>query len=157
MFSSGGKNGRALARARAYPVLSLFDEMNRFFEDALPSAHSTATLSGFKPSIDLEEKEREYVIIGEFPGLEASDINIELRDNTITLSGEKRSSTESTEGARRHVERSFGSFSRSVSFPLEIDEDNSTAEMKNGVLTVRVPKSAKVVRGVKKISVKEIK
>ena len=51
-------------------------------------------------------------------------------------------------------ERAFGTFMRTIPFGIEVDEDNATAEMKHGVLTVKVPKSAKAVRGSKKLSIK---
>ncbi|MFN4895985.1 MAG: Hsp20/alpha crystallin family protein [Pseudomonadota bacterium] len=154
MNASGGKNGGTFLRPRQYPILSLFDEMNRLFEDAVPFTQTARGGSGFKPTIDLVEGEKEYILTGEFPGLDVADIEIELRDNTITLRGEKRSHYEQKEGDRVHIERAFGSFCRSFSFNVEVDEDNAAADMKNGVLTVRIPKSAKVLRGTKKLSIK---
>lgn len=154
MLGSNSRPSRTLIRARQYPMLSLFEEMNRLFDEAVPAAHSARTLGAFRPNIDLHETDREYLVTAEFPGLEASDISIELRDNTLTLSGEKKSSTEREEGGAKQAERTFGAFSRSIPFSLEIDEDNTVAEMKNGLLTIRVPKSPKVVRGVKKVSIK---
>lgn len=154
MLGSNSRPSRTLVRARQYPMLSLFDEMNRLFEEAAPAAQSTRALNAFRPHIDVHETEREYLVTAEFPGLEASEISIELRDNTLTLSGEKKTSSERAEGDARHLERTFGAFSRSILFSLEIDEDNTLAEMKNGLLTIRVPKSPKVVRGAKKVSIK---
>jgi HSP20 family protein len=154
MIGSGNRGGKSLVGGFGYPMLSLFDEMNRFFEEALPVAQATRSAVTFKPKIDVTENEREYVIHGEFPGLEAAEITLELKENALTLSGEKRTHHEHAEGNRVHVERSFGSFARKIPFGVEVDEDNSSAEMKNGVLTVRVPKSSKAIRGVKKLSIK---
>jgi HSP20 family protein len=154
MIGAGNKSGRGVVRAYQYPILSLFDEMNRLFEDALPTPQASRSVGTFQPKIDVAETKEGYEIHGEFPGMETADISIELRDNTLTLSGEKRSSHEFKEGERVHLERSFGLFSRSIPFAVEIDEDKSTAEMKNGVLSIRVPKSEKVVRGAKKLSIK---
>jgi HSP20 family protein len=144
---------RSLIRARQYPVLSLFDEVNRLFDDALPHAGASAS-SRFAPVLDVTESDKDYLIQGDFPGFEGQDVQIEVKDNSITLSGERRQERERKEGERTYVERSFGSFSRTIPFSVEIDEDRATAEMKNGVLTIQVPKSEKVVRGVKKITVK---
>jgi HSP20 family protein len=154
MIGAGNKSGRGVVRAYQYPILSLFDEMNRLFEDALPTPQVSRSAGAFNPKIDLTETKEGYEIHGEFPGMEVGDISIELRDNTLILSGEKRSSREIKEGERVHLERTFGTFSRSIPFAVEIDEDNSSAEMKNGVLTIRVPKSERVVRGAKKLSIK---
>jgi HSP20 family protein len=104
--------------------------------------------------LDVTESDKDYLIQGDFPGFEGQDVQIEVKDNSITLSGERRQERERKEGERTYVERSFGSFSRTIPFSVEIDEDRATAEMKNGVLTIQVPKSEKVVRGVKKITVK---
>lgn len=154
MLSGNAKNGRAIGRLNRYPMLSLFDEVNRFFEDAAPAVAAARGGSTFNPPIDVTETSKEYVIRGEFPGLEGSDIKLELKDNAITLRGEKRNEVERTEGARHWVERSFGSFARTVQFDVEVDEDNASAEMKNGVLTVTVPKAAKEIRGAKTLSIK---
>lgn len=150
MYSSSGKNNRVTR----YPMLTLFDEVNRFFEEAIPAAQSSRNLSTFNPPLDVTETEREYIITGEFPGIDAEKVNIELKENTLTLSGEKRHEQERTEGTRHYVERSFGSFARTVSFDVEIDEDNALAEMRNGVLTIRVPKAPKEIKGSKKLSIK---
>ena len=139
-------------RGRNYPILSLFDEMNRFFDDA--GSVASTNLSNYIPSIDLKDTPSEYVLSAEFPGMSKEQINIELKDNTITLSGEKRTNEEKKEGEKTYTERSYGSFLRSFPFDAEIDEDNASAEMKDGVLTIKVPKSAKVVKGAKKLSIK---
>jgi HSP20 family protein len=146
---------RPVSVRRGYPLMSLFDEMNRFFDDAWPAASSGGSPGeAFVPRIDLKETAQDFVITGEFPGMKVDNINIELNDNTVTLSGEKRHEYEQKEGERVYIERSFGSFSRTIPLNVEIDEDNATAEMKDGVLTITVPKSAKVVRGAKKLSIK---
>lgn len=141
-----------VSRGNKYPILSLFDEMNRFFDDA--GNVSTTNLKTFIPSIDLKETLQEYLLSAEFAGMSKDEINIELKDNVLTLSGEKRSNHEKKEGERSYIERSYGSFVRSFPFDTEIDEDNASAEMKDGVLTIKVPKSAKVVKGAKKLSIK---
>jgi HSP20 family protein len=134
--------------------MSLFDEMNRFFEDSSPlSDGGTRSNESFVPRLDVKETQQEFVITGEFPGMSVDQINIELNDNAVTLSGEKRCENEQKEGDRVYVERSFGTFTRTIPFGIEVDEDNSRAEMKAGVLTITIPKSAKVVRGAKKISI----
>lgn len=139
-------------RATGYPILSLFDEMNRFFDEAGSTA--SRSVNAFTPRVDLKETANEFVLNGEFPGMTKESINIELKDNTLTLRGEKRLENEKKEGEKTYIERSYGTFLRSFPFEVEIDEDNATAEMKDGILTVRVPKSAKVIKGAKKLSIK---
>jgi HSP20 family molecular chaperone IbpA len=89
MIGAGNRNGKSLARRYGYPMRSLFDEMNRFFEDAVPVAQSVKTHGAFRPHVDVTETEKEYIVHGEFPGLSPSEVALELRDNTLTLSGEK--------------------------------------------------------------------
>ena len=138
-------------RGRNYPILSLFDEMNRFFDEA--GAAVSTNKSNFTPRFDLKETPTEFILTGEFPGMDKDQISVELKDNTLTLSGEKRYENEKKEGENTYIERSYGTFSRTFPFETEIDEDNAAAEMKNGVLTIRVPKSAKVLKGAKKLSI----
>ena len=143
---------------RNYPMMSLFDEMNRFFEDVIPGASSeqgVKALGQFSPKIDVKENPNEFILTGEFPGMEDKEITLELSDNTLTLSGEKKSEHEHKEGEKVYVERTYGSFSRTIPFQVEIDEDNARAEMKNGVLTIHIPKSSKAVRGAKKLTIKK--
>lgn len=144
--------GNYKQRGTNYPILSLFDEMNRFFDEAGSTA--AASVATFSPRVDLKESATEYILSGEFPGMSKETINLELKDNTLTLRGEKRLENEKKEGEKHYIERSYGSFLRTFAFEVEIDEDNATAEMKDGVLTVKVPKSAKVVKGAKKLSIK---
>ena len=141
-------------RTQQFPLLSLFDEVNRLFDDTTPSLRSGVSMSNFSPTVDLKETATEYQLTGEFPGLDAKDVQIELRDNSICLSGEKRHEHEQKEGERVYRERSYGSFTRTISFEVEVDEDNATADMKNGVLTVKIPKSQKAVKGAKKLTIK---
>lgn len=154
MVGSNCRPSRTLTMTRQYPMLTLFDEMNHLFEEAAPVAYAVSPARSFRPTIDVHETAREYLVSAEFPGLDAGDISIELRDNTLTLSGEKRSTSEKTDGNAKLLERSFGSFSRTIPFSVEIDEDNTHAEMRNGLLTIRIPKSPKVIRGAKKVSIK---
>ncbi len=138
-------------RRSSYPMLSLFDEVNRLFDDAGSIAEENKV--NFVPSFDIKDSKTSYILTGEFPGLTKDQISIELKDNTLTVSGEKRIETERKEGERTYKERSYGSFLRTFPFDQEIDEDNATAEMKDGVLTITVPKSAKVIKGAKKLSI----
>jgi len=138
-------------RGRNYPILSLFDEMNRFFDEAGTAVNSNK--STFSPRFDLKETATEFVLTGEFPGMDKDKINVELKDNTLMLSGEKRCEYERKEGENTYIERSYGVFSRTFPFETEIDEDNAVADMKDGVLTIKIPKSAKVLKGAKKLSI----
>lgn len=140
--------------ARNYPMLSLFEEMNRFFDEVSPGDSSSKGFTQFNPKLDVKETPTEFILTGEFAGMDEKEITIEVHENTLTLSGEKKFEHEHKEGERVWIERSFGTFSRTIPFEVEVDEDNARAEMKNGLLKITIPKSAKVVKGAKKLSIK---
>ncbi len=149
------RSDKVSSRNRNFPMLSLFDEIGRFFDESNGMPWPGGKVgSTFAPRLDLKETATEFIVTGEFPGMTEKEIQIELRDNTITISGEKRSEHEEKDGERTYIERSYGSFVRTIPFDVEVDEDNATASMKNGVLTIRVPKTAKAVKGAKRLNIK---
>ena len=100
-------------------------------------------LAEWSPAIDLEEKEKEFVMTGEFPGMTEKDITVDVEQNTLTLKGEKRSEREekNEKNGRWHlIERSWGSFERSFTLPSGVDAPKIKAEFTNGVLTIHLPK-----------------
>jgi HSP20 family protein len=102
------------------------------------------------PAIDLTEKADNYNVVVDVPGYTLDQINVQLADNVLTLAGERPELvTEATQGTKNGdngrchiVERATGSFSRSIKFPVPVDPAAVKAGMKNGVLTVTVPKGA---------------
>ena len=124
------------------------NEMNRlfntFFDSPTPSGNGGTALRRWIPAMDVVETDDQYVLRADLPGMSESDVNVELDHNVLTISGErKRESTE--EGARYFaVERAYGRFSRAFSLPEGTDGEHVTADVKDGVLTLRVPKKAEV-------------
>jgi len=92
------------------------------------------------PPMDLVEADDHFVLKADLPGLTDDDVAIEVQDGTLKISGERKEEREQTERGWYRVERSFGSFSRSLSLPDGVDADRITAEFHNGVLEVRIPK-----------------
>ncbi len=92
------------------------------------------------PAMDLVESDDHFVLKADLPGLGEEDVAIEIRDNTLTISGERRSEYERKERGWYRVERSTGSFSRSLALPEGVDADAVAAEFDKGVLEVRIPK-----------------
>jgi HSP20 family protein len=92
------------------------------------------------PAMDLVEAEDHFVLKADLPGLAEGDVSIEVQDNTLTVSGERRSETEDRKRGWHRVERSYGRFSRSLSLPEGVDADAITAGFDKGVLEVRIPK-----------------
>jgi HSP20 family protein len=95
------------------------------------------------PAVDLEEKDQEFVLTAELPGMNEKDVDVEFDQNVLTLKGEKRTEREETKekNGRWHViERSHGQFVRSLTLPPAVDPAKAKAEFKDGVLTVHLPK-----------------
>lgn len=95
---------------------------------------------GFAPAVDVTESEDQYIVTAELPGTSKDDVTVEVHDGVLTLRGEKRSEHEEKGEHYRHVERSFGSFSRSFSLPANADGDHINARFEAGVLRVEISK-----------------
>jgi len=92
------------------------------------------------PPVDLVEAEDHFVLKADLPGLTEQDVSIEVQDGTLTISGERGAEHESRGRGWYRIERSFGSFSRSLTLPDGVDADAITARFENGVLEVSIPK-----------------
>ena len=92
------------------------------------------------PAMDLVEVDDHFVLKADLPGLSEEDVAIEIQDNTLTVSGERKTEHEQHERGWYRVERQFGRFSRSLSLPEGIDADAVSASFDKGVLSVRIPK-----------------
>jgi len=92
------------------------------------------------PPMDLVEADDHFVLKADLPGLSDDDVAIEVRDGTLKISGERKEEHEESERGWYRVERSFGTFSRSLTLPDGVDPDGIKAEFHDGVLEVRIPK-----------------
>jgi HSP20 family protein len=92
--------------------------------------------------MDLAETDDHLVLKADLPGLDADDVEIEVQDGVLTVSGERKTEHESSSNGYHRVERSYGRFSRSLSLPQGIDAGQVQAEFDKGVLEVRIPKPA---------------
>ena len=90
--------------------------------------------------MDLVEAEDHFVLKADLPGLSEADVAIEVQDGTLTISGERSAEHESHERGWYRIERSFGSFNRSLTLPDGVDADAISAQFDRGVLEVRIPK-----------------
>jgi len=112
-------------------------EFNRLFDTLFQPVNSSQR---WAPAMDLVEADDHFVLKADLPGLGDDDVNIEVQDGTLTISGERKSETEKREKGWYRVERSFGRFSRSLSLPEGVDADKIEASFDKGVLEVRIPK-----------------
>jgi HSP20 family protein len=94
------------------------------------------------PPVDLVEADDHYVLKADLPGLSEEDVSIEVQDGTLTISGERKAEHETHERGWYRIERSFGSFSRSLTLPEGVDPEAISAKFDSGVLEIRIPKPA---------------
>ena len=113
-------------------------EMDRLF-DAFFGAGDAAGRR-WVPPMDVVEAEDHFVLKADLPGLSEEDVAIEIQDGNLTISGQRKAEHESSQKGWYRIERSFGSFQRSLSLPEGIDADAVTANFDRGVLQVRIPK-----------------
>ncbi len=123
-------------------VASIQNEINRLFGTVFdaPNPSSGNTLRRWMPAMDLVETEEHFVLRADLPGLAEQDVNIEVEDNVLTVSGERKAEHETSKEGYHRVERAFGSFSRSLTLPEGVDADAVTAGFDRGVLEIRIPK-----------------
>jgi HSP20 family protein len=122
---------------------TLQNEMNRLFNTVFDSpapAGNGGALRRWLPAMDLIETEDHFVLRADLPGLGEDDVNIEVEDRVLTISGERKAEHETTKEGYHRVERAFGAFSRSLTLPEGIDPDAVAATFERGVLEVRIPK-----------------
>jgi len=119
------------------------NRLNRFFDDpffAIGRMDEAAAAGLWNPAVDLYETDDHFVIKAELPGVDKKDIKVDLKDRTLTLSGERSYDNEIKTENYYRKERSYGKFQRAFSLPADVDPDTITAELKDGVLRVEVPK-----------------
>lgn len=135
-----------MAHIRWEPVRELNtiqNEMNRlfnnFFDSPTPSSGG-GNLRRWIPAMDLVETGEAFVLRADLPGLSQADVNIELEDNVLTISGDRKAEHEEHKKGYYRVERAWGLFSRSLTLPEGVDAEAVHASFDRGVLEVRVPK-----------------
>ncbi len=126
-------------------VSRLRREMDRLWEDYFgPGRRALKPMEEFAPAVDIKETEDKVVVKAEVPGIDAKDINISVTGDVLTIKGEKKSEREEKEANYHLVERSYGSFSRSLTLPSAVDLDKIEASYDKGVLTVTCPKKEEI-------------
>jgi HSP20 family protein len=111
------------------------------FDFELPSLRSAGWATA--PAVDVVEKEKEYEITAELPGLDEKNIEVKLTDDMLTIKGEKKEEREEKEKDYHLSERKYGSFTRSFELPETVDKTKIEASFTKGVLTLKLPKTVK--------------
>ena len=161
--------GAPPAERPRHPLVSLREEIDRLFED-FASGFSLFPFGrrGFEiepafrmpswgvsvPAVDVVEKDKEYRITAELPGMDEKDIELTLSGDMLSIKGEKREEKEQKEEGYYLSERRYGSFQRSFRVPEGVDTDKVAANFAKGVLTITLPKTEQAVKAQRKIEVK---
>jgi HSP20 family protein len=149
---------RALQRP-GDPLLAFQQEMNRLFDEFFgrpalePFGAFHQEWNLFSPQVDVAETDKEIVVSAELPGLDDKDIDVSLSQGMLTISGEKKQEQEKKGRSYFRVERSYGSFQRSIALPSEVDTGKVDAVFRKGVLTITLPKVG-AAQARKKIAIK---
>jgi HSP20 family protein len=113
-----------------------FDDIDTWFDTGFFTEMPERT---WRPAIDIEEKDGNYLVRADVPGLKKEDIHIELHDGYLTLRGERKSEHKEKEGGYERFERTYGSFERTLCVPEGVTEKDIHAHYKDGVLELTVP------------------
>ncbi|HHY39329.1 MAG TPA: Hsp20/alpha crystallin family protein [Clostridia bacterium] len=125
------------------------DEVNRLFEELGRFPKETAFTAGM-PAVDLWETDKDVMVTAELPGVDPDNVEINVTENTISISGETKIEEEVKERNFIRKERSYGKFSRSLSLPVPVKPDEAEASFKDGILEIRLPKAQQArVRSIK--------
>jgi HSP20 family protein len=129
------------SRLNEFVPTSFSNLIDRFFTESV--ARSGGSSLSFVPRVDVIEEEKAFEIHIAVPGMNKDEFKIDLNDNYLTVSGERKFSKEKNENLYRSFETQYGSFSRSFSLPENVDGGKITAQYTNGILVVSVPKDEK--------------
>lgn len=155
-FKREEKKSVPQAAPRDHAIAQLHRDMNQLFGRMFDNGNlfswpgsSTSRFDGwfgdfspseFSPAIDIADEKKHLKITADLPGMDAEDIELDVRDNALVIRGEKKLEESSEEDGYYRTERAYGLFERVVPLPSEVDADHAEALFRNGVLTVRLPK-----------------
>ena len=126
---------------------SIFEDMDSIVRNAFNDDWNfpARDLRQWTPEVDVEEKDNHYIITADIPGLTKNDIKVNITDDILTISGERKTVNDSEKAHYHYRERQYGSFSRSFNLPETVKEDDVSASFKNGILEITLPKHEEVL------------
>ena len=135
-------------------VMSLFDDVEQMISQAFnyPLQTENGSLS-YSPLMNINEAAGEYLATLDLPGVEKKDVEVNVSDGILTISGERKIVNQNSENNRVRCESTHGAFSRSFALSSEIVTDKIKAKFKNGVLSITIPKAEEIKPDVRKIVV----
>jgi len=148
----------------ANPLAQLHREVDKLFENAFRGLGLSPFRSDFftpltpsgllKPQVDIGVTDKEYTITAEVPGVSEKDVKVEVANNTMTISGEKKQEKEEKEKNYYRIERSYGSFQRVLSLPEDANQEDIKATFKDGILSIKMGRKALPKPDVKQVEIK---
>ena len=145
---------RSLTTRNSNPIVSWQKEMNRLFDEFNRDLDlGRSDIERFEPKVEVKEKDREYIVRAEIPGIPENKLHVTLRDNCLIIEGEKKSEEEKEEKGFYHSEFSYGSFYRAIPLEQEVDENKVNASYKHGVLKVHIAKTGQGKHGERSIPI----
>jgi HSP20 family protein len=155
------KGSLSLAKTEPTTALSPFEEFERRFEDFFRRPFSLMEapwwtrwpgLAGeVSTAMDIYEAGGDIVVKAEMPGMKKEEIHIDIHEKSVTISGEKKKEEKAERKDYVHLERTYGSFTRSFALPAEVQTDKARATFKDGVLELRMPKTAEAASRSRKV------
>lgn len=156
---------RQSARPEGHPLFPLQRAIDRIFDDAFFGSPAfplglgrdlaiLAPSTWLQPTMDIASTEKEYIVTLELPGVDEKEIQLEIVEDALSIHGEKKQEKEEKEKNYYRVERSYGSFQRTLTLPDDVDRDAISATFKQGVMKVTIPRKEAPKPTVKKIEVK---
>lgn len=153
--------GHGPREGRGFGPPAFWRDMERMFEDFLPGSYFSAPegessqSQALMPAMDVHEEEDHYEILADMPGVNAKDLEISLSNGMLHIVGrpQPKETKEEKNGQVLRFERSHGWFERSFSLPPEVDADKIKADLKDGVLNLKLPKSEKARKETRKIPI----
>lgn len=141
------------------PIVGIDDYLNRSFggfrrgPDSADIPSMTRAEKTWQPAADISETDREYLIRAQLPGVDKESVDVSFEKGVLTIEGERKATKSSDEEKMRRSETFYGKYYRSFSLPDNIDEEQINAQSKDGVLTIRLPKSSQKVSSPKSIRI----
>ena len=126
-------------------LMGLQDDMGSVFDEFFGDGKKMREmgLTRWNPRVDIFEEENRYELTADLPGIQKEDVKVEVRDNVLTLRGEKKMEEERKDKNYRLSERYYGEFTRTFTLPENVDRNAIDAEYKDGVLHLSIPKTEK--------------
>ena len=128
---------------------TIFNELDRWFNNITSDISNS-----WKPRFEVLNTDTAYRVRAELPGMVKKDVNIEIEDDILTISGERKYQNDNSDNDRNYSEFSYGKFSRSFNLPDDVKNDGIKASMKDGVLALEISRMEQIKSEVKKIFIK---